>query len=377
MTTLSVRCELTIPSLSNKELRSICENVSAIGVFFNRGSWKITFKEEKDAITALEKLKELLVPKGYEVSSVSRSLASSDGATAPITSFARVGDGSGEERINLSKSYVTNLSLGKTESRNYKAAGILCWRRRTNSFNGIEIDILLGLEKRKGEGIVLSVLAGKREYGLKGDIDSADTAVREFWEESGMLFDNDWKERVKEIFRKKTSESATALIANDEADELVSKFSKLSVLSLDQTLQPSFGIKCLWIQRAKMVLYCIEDNVLLQPLLKEDITHLHLQVVQQREEEQKRGIALDQVDIMLGLRWVSLNSLLALDRRGAGVLSCESCNCLNSSLGSSVDGFLSLGTFAMELFCVPANRVRSALESIQKEVSKAAPKMKN
>ena len=184
----------------------------------------------------------MLVPKGYEVSSVSKGLASSDGATAPITSFARVGDGSGEERINLSKSYVTNLSLGKTESRNYKAAGILCWRRRTNSFNGIEIDILLGLEKRKGEGIVLSALAGKRKYGFKGDIDSAETAVREFWEESGMLFDNDWKERVKEIFRKKTSESATALITTSETDEL-ELVSKLSVLSLDQTIQPSFGIK--------------------------------------------------------------------------------------------------------------------------------------
>jgi len=359
MTTLSVRCELTIPSLSNKELRSVCENVSAIGVFFNRGSWKITFKEESAAISALEKLKELLVPMGYDVSSVSKGLA-----------LARVGEGSGEEIINLSKSYVTNLSLGKTESTNYKAAGILCWRRRTNRLNGIEIDILLGLEKRKGEGIVLSALAGKREYGVKGDIDSAETAVREFWEESGMMFDNDWKEHVKEIFRKKTSKSA---ITTNQADELVSK---MSVLSLDQTMQPSFGIKCLWIHRAKMVLYCIEDNVLFQPSLKEDITSLHLQVVQQREEEKKRGIALDQTDVMLGLRWVSLNSLLALDRRGAGMLSCDSCNCLHTSLGSS-DGFLSLGTFAMELFCVPANGVRSALESIQKEVSKEAPKTKN
>jgi len=373
ITTLSIRCERTIPSLSNKELRSSCEHVFATGVFFNRGLWKVTFKDEKDAITALEKLKELLEPLGYEVSSVSKKNTASSAGTASSTFVARVGDGSREERKplpTLSKSYVTNLILAKTESANYKAAGILCWRRRTNSLKGTEIDILLGLEKRKGEGIVLSALAGKREYGVKGDLDSAETAMREFWEESGMLFDSDWKEHVLEIFRNKTSESATASATTTEADELVSK---LSILTLDQTTQPpSVGIKCIWIQRAKMVLYCIEDKVLFQPTLKEDITSLHLKVVQQREEEKKRGIALEQVDIMLGLRWVSLDSLLALDRHGAGVLSCESCNCLNLSLGSSSDGFLTLGTFAMDLFCVPANRVRSALESIQKEVSKAA-----
>ena len=353
---LNIRCNLSVPSLTNNELRRICEDAKAIGCFFNRGKWKVVFKDVDTQGSAFITLSEKLEPLGYtiqlpnKVASSSSSLSSSSSSSSSSAASAA---GSLEDKAAplLAKSYISTTALGSQEAMHYKAAGVICWRRRKNEHDANDIDVLLGLERRKGEAgrVVLSALAGKRE---KGDVDSEETAVREFWEESGMLYDSDWKKRVLGLVRKKPNTD----------DDIVTKLEELS-LSPSRISSASLneGIKSIWVQRAKMVIYTIEDKDFLP---KDDIVELHAEKAKQREEEKALGKG-DKVDVMLGLRWVSLRALLAVDRHGPGLLSCEACGCSKTSTGVD-DGFLPLGKFAIDLFCVHDNKVRKALESILK-----------
>jgi len=356
-----LQCELSKPLLSNKELRRICEESMSIGCMFHRGKWRVIYKDIDAQKLGEVTLREKLEPLGYTITSMNQtktSTPSSSTVTTTTTTSASASSaaGSGEEKLtpSLAKSYVSTAPLGSQEELHFKAAGIICWRRRKNAREAFDIDVLLGLERRKGEAgrVVLSALAGKRE---KGDVDSADTAVREFWEESGMLFDSEWKKGVLELLRKKPN--------ND--DDIVTKLKEMTLSSSRLSSSSYEGIKSIWVQRAKMVLYTIEDTFLLPT---DDIVTLHAEKAKQREEEKMHGRG-DKVDVMLGLRWVSLRALLSVDRHGPGLLSSDACGCSRTSTGVD-DGFLPLGKFAIELFCANENGVRRALESTLKEVSK-------
>jgi hypothetical protein len=356
-----LQCELSKPLLSNKELRRICDESMSIGCMFHRGKWRVMYQDIDAQKLGEVTLREKLEPLGYSVIQPVTSMnqtkvyTPSSSTITTTTSSASSAAGSGEEKLtpSLAKSYVSTAPLGSQEELHFKAAGIICWRRRKNAREAFDIDVLLGLERRKGEAgrVVLSALAGKRE---KEDVDSADTAVREFWEESGMLYDSEWKKGALELLRKKPN--------ND--DDIVTKLKEMTLSSSRLSSLSNEGIKSIWVQRAKMVLYMMEDITFLPPT--DDIVTLHAEKAKQREEEKMHGRG-DKFDVMLGLRWVSLRALLSVDRHGPGLLSSDACGCSKTSIGVD-DGFLPLGKFAKELFCVNENGVRRAMESTLKEV---------
>ena len=74
-------------------------------------------------------------------------------------------------------------ALHEEEAANFRAGGVLPWRRR----RGGAVEVLLGAERRKSEGRVLSFCAGKRE----GDEAAPRCGAREFAEECGVLFGAD------------------------------------------------------------------------------------------------------------------------------------------------------------------------------------------
>jgi len=82
------------------------------------------------------------------------------------------------------ESYVAK-DLKEQEAKGYKAAGALPYRRDEDN----KVWVLLGLEQRNRSDatLYLNLLGGMRE---RKDKDAQETAVREFWEESGGLLDD-------------------------------------------------------------------------------------------------------------------------------------------------------------------------------------------
>merc|ERR1712130_135713 len=78
---------------------------------------------------------------------------------------------------NIKENRVRNNIKKKMQSK-YRAAGVFLYKVGDDGV----ISVLMALEFGKKDELTLSLLGGKME---RGDIDAADTAAREFDEESG------------------------------------------------------------------------------------------------------------------------------------------------------------------------------------------------
>lgn len=81
----------------------------------------------------------------------------------------------------------------------YVCAGIIPYRKRIAKSGKSVTDVLMGVEwRKKDEAYVWNFLSGRREATDSGP---EETAVREFWEESGKCFDSRWCDTTLELIR--------------------------------------------------------------------------------------------------------------------------------------------------------------------------------
>lgn len=81
----------------------------------------------------------------------------------------------------------------------YVCAGIIPYRKRIAKSGKSVTDVLMGVEwRKKDEAYVWNFLSGRRE---STDAGPEETAVREFWEESGKCFDSTWCNATLDLIR--------------------------------------------------------------------------------------------------------------------------------------------------------------------------------
>jgi hypothetical protein len=266
---------------------------------------RVTFSTTLAAQHALSRLPAVLQQKGYEG-------VRADPPRAP--------------QPKLAETYAAPV-LNRAEHESYKAAGLLPFRVGT----GGAVEVLLGLEERDGE-LCLGFLAGKRE---PADAHAGVTAVREFWEESGMVMGSSFVERLSSQLAPISTEGggaaaattaavAASAAASSETSPLAAVAAltdSMAALSVTARASPASaspsGAFCLWILQAKMALFVLPwDRVSAHAdSATADIVQLHADFLAARRSEADL-LASTGVDIMRSLHWLPLQAVMAASAGG-------------------------------------------------------------
>lgn len=262
-----------------------------------------------------------------------RSLASpaSPSPSTPVLSPSRSPRGS-------ASSYVSSAARGCDVRGGYAAAALLPWRRSDDG----RAAVLLGVERRRKEGVVLTMLAGKVDAP---DADALVTAVREFDEESGGFLGAAWQRETLAalgcrfgagVGASAGGASETAALAASAADGSVAALdAALSALSLSPSradtcpptntttraasspqksdaFRPGAESAVAWAPGWRGLIFCVPAAALgaaFQPGADPDVRARHAAAV--------AAAGARSTENMLSLEWVPVRDLLAAGRGSA------------------------------------------------------------